>query len=124
MENLRTGAIAGCVKSVKNIRGHVGGKASNSLLLSSLPDGLISIWIGERNKMKPREKKPETVFRIIDRATGEAQGSYSRAACDEYDFASVEEARSANLFDVYKDRQKFAVAKYRVIYELIDDDCD
>ncbi|KKL88084.1 hypothetical protein LCGC14_1928200 [marine sediment metagenome] len=39
--------------------------------------------------MKPREKKPEIVYRIIDKATGEVVGSYSRACCDEYDFSSI-----------------------------------
>ena len=32
--------------------------------------------------MKPREKKPEIVYRIINRETGAAVGSYSRAYCD------------------------------------------
>lgn len=74
--------------------------------------------------MKPAEKKPDTVFRIIDRATGGVQGSYSRAYCDEYDFASPESARNANCHGVYADKTKFAIAKYRVTYELIEDDVD
>lgn len=74
--------------------------------------------------MKPREKKPETVFRIIDRDTGEAQGSYSRAYCDEYDFRSKESARTANCHGIFEDKIKFAIAKYKVTYELISDDVD
>lgn len=74
--------------------------------------------------MKPAEKKPETVFRIIDRKTGNPVGSYSRAYCDEYDFSSPEAARSANCHGIFKDKEQFAIAKYRVIYELIDPDCD
>ena len=74
--------------------------------------------------MKPREKKPETVFRIIDRNTGAAVGSYSRVYCDEYDFSSSEEARRANCHGMFEDRRKYKIAKYRVTYELIDDDCD
>ena len=74
--------------------------------------------------MKPREKKPETVYRIISRETGEPCGSYSRAYCDEYDFNSPEEARSANFGGIFQDRKKFKIAKYRVTYELIEDDCD
>ncbi len=73
--------------------------------------------------MKPREKKPETVFRIINRETGEAKGSYSRASCDEFDFNSVGEARSANCHGIFKDKEKYKIAKYRVTYELIEDDC-
>ena len=72
--------------------------------------------------MKPKEKKPEEVFRIIDRKTGEAVGSYSRAYCDEFDFSSAAEARNANCHNVFQDREKYKIAKYRVTYELIDDD--
>jgi len=72
--------------------------------------------------VKPREKKPEVVYRIIDRATGEAVGSYSRAFCDEYDFYSPGEARSANVHDLFQNREKYAIARYRVTYELIEED--
>ncbi len=72
--------------------------------------------------MKPMEKKPETVFRIIDRQTGEAQGSYSRACCDEFDFDSPDRARTANCHGIFRDREKYRIAKYRVVYELLDDD--
>lgn len=74
--------------------------------------------------MKPREKKPEIVFRIIDRKTGHHVGSYSRACCDEYDFESPEQARSANCHDMFKDMDKYKIAKYRVTYKLIEDDVD
>jgi len=73
-------------------------------------------------EVKPREKKPETVFRIIDRESGEATGSYSRAYCDEYDFHSAEEARNANCHGVFKDEEKYKIAKYKVTYELIEED--
>ena len=74
--------------------------------------------------MKPREKKPETVYRIIDKKTGNAKGSYSRACCDEYDFNSISEARSANVHGVFEDENKYRIAKYKVTYELIEDDAD
>lgn len=74
--------------------------------------------------VKPREKKPETVYRIINRTTGEPVGSYSRAYCDEYDFHSPREARSANVHGIFEDRTKYKIARYRVTYELLDDDCD
>ena len=74
--------------------------------------------------MKPAEKKPEEVFRIIDRATGEAAGSYSRAYCDEFDFRSAESARSANCHGIFEDKKKYKIVKYRVTYELIEDDVD
>jgi len=74
--------------------------------------------------MKPLEKKPETVFRIIDRSSGKPVGSYSRACCDEYDFISVENARTANCHGMFKDKEKYKIAKYKVTYTLIEDDCD
>ena len=74
--------------------------------------------------MKPREKKPATVFRIIDRATGKARGSYSRAYCDEYDFDSVQRARTANCHGMFNDHEKYAIAEYKVTYELINPESD
>lgn len=73
--------------------------------------------------MKPREQKPAIVFRIISRQTGAPCGSYSRACCDEYDFSSVSEARSANVHGLFEDTEQYAIAKYRVTYELIEPDC-
>lgn len=72
--------------------------------------------------MKPKEWRPVTIYRVIDRHTGEAQGAYSRAYCDEYDFESPEQARAANVHDIFQDRARFAIAKYRVTYELLDAD--
>ncbi len=74
--------------------------------------------------MKPKEKKPEIVYRIISSETGEPVGSYSRAYCDEFDFNSVRDAREANCHGAFKDKDKYKIAKYRVTYELIDDDLD
>ena len=74
--------------------------------------------------MKPREKKPEEVYRIIDRKTGRTQGSYSRAYCDEYDFESPEEARDANCDGIFRNKKRYAIAKYRVTYELIEEDVE
>ena len=72
--------------------------------------------------MNPREMKPEVVFRIINRETGNPVGSYSRAYCDEYDFSSCKEARTANCHGMFEDTEKYAIAKYKVTYELIDGD--
>lgn len=74
--------------------------------------------------MKIKEKKPEIIYRIIDRKSGKSIGSYSRSYCDEYDFNSVYEARLANCHGAFTDEKKYKIAKYRVIYELIKDDCD
>lgn len=74
--------------------------------------------------MKPKEKKPEIIYRIIDNETGDACGSYSRACCDEYDFESPSQARSANVHGIFNDSKRYRIAKYRVTYELIDDNAD
>lgn len=74
--------------------------------------------------MKPLEKKPEEVYRIINRETGEAVGSYSRSYHEKFDFESPEEAMESNVFGIFKDKQKYAIAKCKVTYELIDPDCD
>jgi len=73
--------------------------------------------------MKPKEKKPEIVYRIFDRTSGSLEGAYSRAYCTEYDFSSVEEARSSNCYDIYQNPEKYRIARYKVTYELLDDDC-
>ncbi len=62
------------------------------------------------------------MFRIIDKESGHAVGSYSRAYRNEYDFDSAEQARTANCHGEYKNKKKYKIAKYRVTYELIDDD--
>ena len=74
--------------------------------------------------MKPAERKPDTIFRIIDRRTGQPQGSYSRACCDEFDFTSPFQARTANVHGKFMSKRKYAIAQYRVTYELINDDVD
>ncbi len=74
--------------------------------------------------MKPREMKPKTVYRIFDRKNGWLEGAYSRAYCTEYDFESAADARHSNVYDIYENREKYRIAKYRVTYELLDDDCD
>lgn len=66
--------------------------------------------------------KPQTVYRIINRKTGEAIGNYSRSHGYQYNFDSVSEARNAYCC-AYEDTEKFAIAKYRIVYELIDPDC-
>lgn len=74
--------------------------------------------------MKPKEKKPAKVFRIINRENGEACGSYSRACCDEYDFTSANRARTANCHGMFQNKEKYAIAEYKVTYELVNPDCD
>ena len=70
--------------------------------------------------MKPKERKPEIVYRIINRETGNPEGVYSRAYCNEYDFTSPEQARSSHCHDIYQDKSKYAIAKYKVTYKLLN----
>lgn len=74
--------------------------------------------------MTPKEIVAQTVYRIINRATGEAVGSYSRAYHDEYDFKRASEAREANCNGVFQDKDQYAIAQYEVIYRLINADVD
>lgn len=74
--------------------------------------------------MEIEEKKPEIVYRIIGKKDGKAQGSFSRSTHDEYDFGSAVEARSANCHNMFENRELYKIAKYKVTYELIEDDCD
>jgi hypothetical protein len=74
--------------------------------------------------MKQGEVKPEIIFRIIDKHTGEAKGAYSRACFDEFDFKSVEQARTANVCGMFNDKQKYRIAKYKVTYELLEESVD
>lgn len=74
--------------------------------------------------MKPGEMKPQTVYRIVDNTTKEFVGSYDRSYSYEYDFSSVSGARNANVHDMFKDTVKYGINKYRVTYELIEEDCD
>ena len=74
--------------------------------------------------MNPEEKKPAEIYQIIDRQTGEVQGSYNRAYSKEFYFTSAKSARSANVNHTFEDKEKYKIARYRVTYELIDDDVD
>lgn len=74
--------------------------------------------------VEAREKEPQEVYRIVNRNTGEAQGVYSRACRDEYDFRSVGQARASNCHGTYEDTEKYRIARYRVSYELLENDCE
>jgi len=68
--------------------------------------------------------KDKIVYRIIDKKTEMAVRSYSRAYHDEYDFKSIEDARTANWHGLFENKEKYKINKYKVIFELIEDDCD
>jgi len=62
------------------------------------------------------------VYRIFDRQTGLAIGSYSRGHHDVFDFESARHARDANCHGEFLQLDKYRIAKYRVTYELVDGD--
>lgn len=64
------------------------------------------------------------IFRITDNETGKFEGVYQSGNYDQYDFSSIESARSSNCHDTYKNKVKYKISKYRVTIELIDDDAD
>ena len=64
------------------------------------------------------------VYRIVDRETEEFEGVRFIAYHKEYEFSSSESARSSNCNDVYEDRKKYRIDKYKVTYTKIEDDCD
>jgi hypothetical protein len=63
------------------------------------------------------------VFMIFERGNDCPEGVYDRSYGDEFEFSSASRARSANCHDIYEDREKYRIAKYRVTYELIKGDC-
>ena len=64
------------------------------------------------------------IFRIINKETSEQEGVYQRGNYDQFDFHSIESARSSNCHDTYKDKVKYGINKYRVTIELIEEDID
>jgi hypothetical protein len=68
--------------------------------------------------------EPKIIYRIINQATGKAEGVYSRSYHDKYDFDNSESARNANCWGIYQDKDKYKIAKYRVIYELLEEDAE
>ena len=68
------------------------------------------------------KQQNKIVYRIIDKKTGDAVGSYSRAYHNEYNFGSAEQAEEANCHGELKDKEKYQINKYRVVYELLESD--
>ena len=69
------------------------------------------------------KNKNKIVYRIIERKTGRHQGVYSRAYDNDYDFDSVDAARNSHCWDIYQDKKKYKISKYKISYKLITNDC-
>ena len=64
------------------------------------------------------------VYRVINKNGDTVELVYNRAYHMESDFNSVESARCSSCHDIYKDKGQYRIAKYRVTYELIEEDFD
>ena len=62
------------------------------------------------------------VYKIIDKKTGNFTGSYTRGNYDKFEWDTEYAARNANFHGMFKDESKYDVKKYRVTYELIEED--
>ena len=69
-------------------------------------------------------KQPTEVYRIVRRSDDKHEGVYSRGYGDEYDFGSPSSARNANCHHIYQDKKKYKINRYKVTYELIEEDVD
>jgi hypothetical protein len=67
---------------------------------------------------------PKIIYKIIDRKTGDTQSSYQRGNYHKFEFESAYSARLSNCHGVYTDKEQFKIVKYKVTYEVIDEDCD
>lgn len=74
--------------------------------------------------LNKRIKGTHIAYRIINRKTETAVGSYSRAYHEEFDFESVKKARTANCRGIFENKKKYKINKYKVTYELIEEDCE
>jgi len=68
--------------------------------------------------------KTKTIYQIRNRLNNNQEGAYSRAYHTEYEFDSASDARRSNVHDIYQNKSKYKIERYRVTYELIDDDVD
>lgn len=66
----------------------------------------------------------EEIYKIINRETGGEEGSYERGNYTKYEFGSPSSARSSNCHGIYEDKTKYKIQKYKVTYELVEDDVD
>lgn len=64
------------------------------------------------------------IYKIINNKTGELEGAYNRSYYTQYEFSSPSEARSSNVHDIYRNKREYRIQKWKVTYELVDDDCD
>lgn len=64
------------------------------------------------------------IYKIHDRDTGAVQSAYMRSYWTQVEFNSPEQARSSNCHGIFGDKAKYRIARYKVTYELIEEDVD
>ena len=61
------------------------------------------------------------VYKLWDKKEEVFASSYSRVYHDEIEWSSESNARNANCHGMFEDKTRYAVKKYRVTYEEIED---
>ena len=61
------------------------------------------------------------VYKILNKDTGNFEGSYTRGNYDKFEWDSEWSALNANVHGIYKDGNKYEIKKYKVTYELIEE---
>lgn len=65
------------------------------------------------------------IYKIVDKETNKTISVYFQPTSrDVEEFNSIEDARTSNCWGTYRNKEKYRIEKYKVIYELIDPDCD
>lgn len=70
------------------------------------------------------ETAESVIYKIINNETGELEGAYNRSYYTQYEFSSPGEARSSNVHNIFRNKREYRIQKWKVTYELVDDDCD
>jgi len=63
------------------------------------------------------------IYKIVDRNDNSTQQVYSRSYRYESEFDSIHSATHAHHSGMHQNKAKYKIQKYKVTYELIEDDC-
>jgi len=63
------------------------------------------------------------IYKIVDRNDNSTQRVYSRSYRYESEFDSIHSATHAHHSGKHQNKAKYKIQKYKVTYELIEDDC-
>ena len=67
-------------------------------------------------------KIEKEVYKIYNTESKKEEQVYNRSYTNQTEFSSPSEARRSNCWDIYQDRDQYKIRKYKVTYELIDED--